>query len=95
MTCYAVPLTGALVCYALRKTGRAKHPNYRLLNLMLAGGAIFGVVDHWWNGELFPIGPSIMMDLALGVTITLAIIAAWGIMMAMPSGAPTTVKAED
>ena len=46
---------------------------------MLAGGGVFGVVDHLWNGELFLVGANRLWDLALGVAITLAIVAAWAV----------------
>jgi hypothetical protein len=49
------------------------------LNLLLYGGAIFGFVDHLWHGELFLIGETSVMDLMLGITITVAIFAGWGI----------------
>ena len=39
--------------------------------------AIFGVIDHWWNGELFLFGGNFLLDLALGVTITLTILFVW------------------
>jgi hypothetical protein len=45
----------------------------------LVGGAIFGVVDHWWNGELFFIGENALMDITLGITITIAIVAIWAV----------------
>jgi hypothetical protein len=57
-----------------------KKSTYHLwLSLLLAGGAIFGVIDHWWNGELFLIGEEPFLDLMLGVTITLVIFAVWAI----------------
>lgn len=46
---------------------------------MLYGGALFGVVDHLWNGELFLMGEAPLMDVLLGVTITAVIFAGWGI----------------
>ena len=46
---------------------------------MLYGGALFGVVDHLWHGELFLIGEAPFMDLLLGGTITAAIFGVWGI----------------
>jgi hypothetical protein len=49
------------------------------LSFILAGGAIFGLVDHWWNGELFLIGENIIMDILLGFTITIAIIVIWAV----------------
>jgi hypothetical protein len=45
---------------------------------MLYGGAVFGIVDHLWHGELFLISESITRDLFLGGTITATIFAGWG-----------------
>ena len=50
---------------------------------MLYGGALFGVVDHLWHGELFLIGEAPLMDLLLGGTITAAIFGGWGITFAV------------
>jgi len=44
------------------------------LNLLLAGGTIFGVVDHLWNGEIFLIGENVLLNLLLGVVITTVIV---------------------
>jgi len=49
------------------------------LNLLLYGGAMFGLVDHLWNGTLFLVGQAPLMDLLLGVTITAVIFGGWGI----------------
>jgi hypothetical protein len=49
------------------------------LNLLLYGGALFGLVDHLWNGELFLLGEAPLMDLLLGATITAVIFGGWGI----------------
>jgi hypothetical protein len=46
-------------------------------NLLLAGGAIFGLVDHLWNGELLLLGENLFLDLMLGVAITAAIFIVW------------------
>jgi len=53
------------------------------LSLLLGGGAVFGLVDHWWNGELFYIGDNIIMDLSLGVAITVTILVIWTIMFTL------------
>ena len=45
---------------------------------MFYGGALFGVIDHWWNGELFLISENIISDLLLGVTIVAIILISWG-----------------
>ena len=91
MTCYAIPLIGALLCHVWRTHGHERQEKYFWLNLMLGGGAIFGVVDHLWNGELFLVGPNIAMDLALGAAITLTIVAAWALVIRM---APATTRME-
>jgi len=51
------------------------------LNLLLAGGAIFGVVDHLCNGEIFLIGENVLLDLLLGVVITTAIVLIWDMLV--------------
>lgn len=81
MTCYAVVTLAALCHYALRKKGFFAHGlfDHDQLNLLLFGGAMFGIVDHWWNKELFMIGPNIMSDLALGFVITISIISVWAL----------------
>ncbi|NOZ80316.1 MAG: hypothetical protein GXP63_01470 [DPANN group archaeon] len=79
MVCYAIPTVAAIV----HKKIYGRHPKWkdqRSLNLLLWGGAIFGIIDHLWNGELFLIGPNIGNDILLGITITLVIVAAWGIL---------------
>ncbi len=73
--CYTVPLvTSAVttVIWAKKRTARLWQ-----LNLMLYGAAIFGVVDHLWNGELLLISGNVAKDLMLGVTITAAIFVGW------------------
>ena len=79
MVCYIVPAAAAIVHYGLRRNirGWSKSIHHFWLSLLLAGGAIFGVVDHLWNGELFIIGKDPMIDVMLGVTITVAIFIAW------------------
>jgi hypothetical protein len=47
----------------------------------MLGGAVFGVVDHLWNGELFLVGPNIANDVLLGFAITATILAVWGVMV--------------
>ena len=88
MACYVAPLAGALVCYCWRKSA-SPHPKYFWLNLLLAGGSIFGVVDHWWNNELLAFS---VPDLALGLLITAAIFAFWGVAFAIPSASAATTK---
>ena len=75
--CYAAPLVGAVVTSVAWK--RTKSVKTWWLSLMFYGGALFGVIDHWWNGELFLISENIASDLLLGVVIAGAILAVWGI----------------
>lgn len=78
MVCYTIPLTVAIISSVVWSSKR-KGPAGWWLNLLLYGGAMFGVVDHFWHGELFLIGKAPLMDLLLGVTITAAIFGGWGI----------------
>jgi hypothetical protein len=85
MVCYIVPAAAAIVHYGLRRNIRnwSKSIHHFWLSLLLAGGAIFGVVDHLWNGELFIIGKEPLIDVMLGVTITAAILVAWAIIVTL------------
>ncbi|MDH7517717.1 MAG: hypothetical protein QHH19_05175 [Candidatus Thermoplasmatota archaeon] len=85
MVCYAVPTVAAIVHYATRKKVVSWRTNthHLWLNLLLLGGAIFGVVDHLWNGELFLIGENIFFDLLLGVTITVAMFVVWAVIVTL------------
>ena len=79
MVCYSIPVAAAIIHFISRKkiTGLKNNVHHLWLNLLLAGGAIFGVVDHLWNGELFLIGEAPLMDLLLGVAITVMIFVVW------------------
>ena len=83
MVCYTVPMVAAIAHVIMRRNIKSwKHStNHLWLSLLLGGGAIFGLIDHWWNGELFHIGKNIVMDLSLGVTITVAIFVTWAIVV--------------
>ena len=81
MVCYAVPTIATIIEFLRQR--KVKRKNYKL-NLILLGGALFGLIDHWWNGELFFISENWLMDLALGFTITGGILGSWGIIVSMP-----------
>ena len=85
MVCYVVPAAAAIIHYGLRRNiiGWKKSIHHFWLSLLLAGGAIFGVVDHLWNGELFIIGKEPLIDVMLGVTITVAIFVAWAVIVTL------------
>jgi hypothetical protein len=81
MVCYVVPTAVAIIHGIMRKntTTLKNNVHHLWLNLLLVGAAIFGLVDHWWNGELFFIGEYIYMDILLGVVITTAVFIIWKI----------------
>lgn len=74
--CYLGPVMGAIATTAAwRKTKSVK---LWWLTLMLYGSALFGVIDHLWNGELFLISENLAGDLLLGVIITAITLIIWG-----------------
>lgn len=85
--CYAVPVAGAIVTSVL--WSKARNIKILWLNLLFWGGALFGVIDHLWNGELFLVSENIVSDLMLGVTITVAIMVWWGVMVFVSKTSPT------
>lgn len=91
--CYAMPLIGAVATsVAWRKTKSVK---VWWLNLMFYGGALFGVIDHLWNKELFLISENLASDLLLGVVITAVIFGCWGITIAWSKVNPTLANYVD
>ena len=78
--CYTVPTAGAIVTTVM--WNRTKDIKIWWLNLMFWGAALFGVIDHLWNGELFLISENILSDLSLGVAITALIVIGWKILIA-------------
>ena len=74
--CYTAPLVGAVVTSVVWSKTRSVKVWW--LALMFYGGALFGVIDHFWNGELFLISENIISDLLLGVTIVAIILISWG-----------------
>ncbi len=83
MVCYAVPIVAAVVHHGLRKrvmgTKGSAHQSW--LTLLLAGGGMFGFVDHLWNGELTLTSANLWADLALGAVITLGILGLWSVLV--------------
>jgi len=90
MVCWVVPLTAAIAGLIRRKASHSKGARSFWLNIMLLGGAVFGMVDHAWNGELFMIGANWMSDIALGMTITAGITASWAFIAFKPEIASMT-----
>lgn len=78
MVCYLVPSIALLVHeLAGKKRGTDREKAHEQLRLLLGGGTIFGIVDHWWNNQLLFIGPNPTRDILLGVLITVAIAGIW------------------
>lgn len=85
--CFYIPTAGAIVTSAIWK--KNKSVKVWWLNLLFWGGALFGVIDHWWNGELFLVSENLGSDLLLGVAITITILVVWGIMVVVSKKSPT------
>lgn len=83
MVCYTVPLTIAVMGFIARKRFNWKGKYAEWFNLLFLGGALFGVIDHLWNQELFLISENWFMDLMLGVTISAITAATWAIFVYM------------
>ncbi|MCK5580641.1 MAG: hypothetical protein KAJ18_05140 [Candidatus Omnitrophica bacterium] len=73
--CYAIPVVGAVITSVVWK--KTKDVKIWWLNIMFYGGAVFGIVDHLWNGELFVVPENLAHDLWLGCFISLAVIVCW------------------
>lgn len=69
------------IAFISRRASHSRGSHGFWLNIMLFGGALFGLVDHFWHGELFLIGANWASDLALGGAITLGITAGWGVIV--------------
>ncbi|MBU2474287.1 MAG: hypothetical protein KKG91_06085 [Candidatus Omnitrophica bacterium] len=85
--CYVAPLIGAGISSGIWKM--TKSIKVWWLSLMFYGGALFGVIDHWWNGELFLISENIVSDALLGVTISVIILAVWVVVLRVSKINPT------
>jgi hypothetical protein len=72
--CYAGPVAGAIVSSII--WSKTRNVKIWWLALLYWGGALFGVIDHLINGELFVSG-DIAKDLLLGVVITVSIFLFW------------------
>lgn len=84
--CYLGPTTAAIVTTFIWKSKRTVSSFW--LMLMFYGGALFGLVDHLWNGELFLISSNWMKDAILGVIITVVIFLAWKIILFLAKKIP-------
>jgi len=62
--CYVVSIVATAATSLVWKRNR----NIKILwlTLMFCGGAMFGIIDHLWNGELFLVSANTPKDLLLG-----------------------------
>ena len=67
--CYTVPTAAAIVTTFIWKKNRSLGLWWLLL--LFYGGALFGVIDHLWNGELFLISENWVRDFAQLEDITI------------------------
>ena len=79
--CYVVPLVAGAVFTVVWRKNKTIHMWW--LVLMFYGAGLFGFIDHLWNGELFVISENWIKDIALGFVISLAILAAWKIILVL------------
>jgi len=82
MVCYIVPTIATVIEFIRKKNNKDRHNHW--LNLMFLGAAVFGTIDHLWNGELFLISANWMVDLTLGFVITGGIIFSWSLIISTP-----------
>jgi hypothetical protein len=75
--CYVVSLAAAASSHIVWV--KTKSVKVWWLTLMFYGGALFGVIDHLWNKELFLISKNTANDLLLGTVIVFGIFIAWSI----------------
>ena len=83
MACYIVPAAAFLFSHGLRKK-QPENQNLHWLSLLFLGGSLFGIIDHFWNNELFLISKNLANDLLLGFVITFSIVAVWAVIIIMP-----------
>lgn len=79
--CYVFPTVSAIVTSTI--WNKTKSVKMWWLSLLFWGGALFGVIDHLWNGELFLISKDWLKDLSLGVVITGVILVTWRMILSL------------
>jgi hypothetical protein len=84
--CYLAPTTAAIITSCIWQGKKTK--NLFWLVLMFYGGALFGLIDHLWNKELFLVSENWPKDMLLGLVITAVIILAWRVVVVLAKSAP-------
>ncbi|HII39415.1 TPA: hypothetical protein HA318_05440 [Candidatus Micrarchaeota archaeon] len=93
MACFAVPLLAGVASSVVWR--KKKTPALWQLNLLFYGAGVFGLVDHWWNNELYiPVDAAVLQaDLLLGCLITVAVLGFWGVLVAIARVSPEAGRA--
>jgi len=91
--CYVVSIAAAAVTSLTYS--RVKSIKIWWLTLMFYGGAVFGIIDHLWNGELFLVSANTPKDLILGVVIVVTTILLWTMILLLSKSNPTLTKCID
>lgn len=91
--CYVVSIAAAAITSLTWRRNRSIQVWW--LTLMFCGGAMFGIIDHLWNRELFLVSANTPKDLILGVLIVVTIMLLWGIILLLSRFNPTLAKYVD
>ena len=108
MACFLVPgIEGSVTLLLAKLIGRERAEKLKLkwLNTMLWGGVALLAIEHIWHGEVVPWPPfltamanpadtaTILHEMAThGILMSVLVTLAWGIMVAIASISPKTVK---
>ena len=85
--CYVFPLAAAAISHSV--WSKTKSVKIWWLTLMFYGGALFGVIDHWWNKELFLFSENSARDFLIGFSISAVILLVWAVMLKVSKSNPT------
>ncbi|MCK4912197.1 MAG: hypothetical protein KAS05_00575 [Candidatus Omnitrophica bacterium] len=91
--CHVVSIVAAAATSLAWK--KSKNIKILWLTLMFCGGAMFGIIDHLWNGELFLISANTPKDLILGVLIVATTTLLWAIILLLDRLKNTSTKCVD
>lgn len=79
MVCYIIPTVVFLLHSVFGKNKKTRE--HEQFSLLMGGGALFGIMDHAWNNQLFFISSNWVSDAALGIIITLGISGTWALLV--------------
>lgn len=91
--CHVVSIVAAAATSFVWK--KSRNIKVLWLALMFGGGAIFGIIDHLWNGELLLVSANTPKDLILGVLIVAITTLLWTIILLLDKLKVTSAKCVD